>query len=147
MFDAIDLKQALSDLYDVGVVDNTLKLLYEANKEIKMAVKTPSGLTERQVVKDCVLQGDTWGSILASVQVDSIGKECVAAGHTYLYNDILPVGFQGLVDDILGVTEAGMKAQQMNAFINLKTSEKTLQFGPTKCKTMLIGKDLKKFNL
>jgi hypothetical protein len=143
MFDAIDLKQALSDLYDVGVVDDTLKLLYEANKEIKMAVKTPSGLTERQVVRDCVLQGDTWGSILASVQVDSIGKECVAAGHTYLYKDRLPVGFLGLVDDILGVTEAGMKAQQMNAFINLKTAEKTLQFGPTKCKTMLIGKDLK----
>ena len=86
MFDAIDLKQALSDLYDVGVVDNTLKLLYEANKEIKMAVKTPSGLTERQVVKDCVLQGDTWGSILVSVQVDSIGKECVAAGLTYTYS-------------------------------------------------------------
>ena len=67
----------------------------------------------------------------------------MAAGHTYLYKDRLPVGFLGLVDDILGVKEAGMKAQQMNAFINLKTAEKTLQFGPTKCKTMLIGKDLK----
>ena len=130
MFDAIDLKQALSDLYDVGVMDNTLKLLYEANKEIKMAVKTPSGLIERQVVKDCVIQGDTWGSILASVQVDSIGKEFVAAGHTYL--DILPVGFLRLVDDILGVTEAGMKAQQMNAFINLKTAEKNTPIWPNK---------------
>ena len=34
-----------------------------------------------------------------------------------------------------------MKAQQMNAFINLKTAEKTLQFGPTECKTMLIEKN------
>jgi hypothetical protein len=31
----------------------------------------------------------------------------------------------------------------MNSFINLKTAEKTLQFGPTKCKTMLVGKNLK----
>ena len=69
MFDAINLKQALSDLYDSGVVDDTLKLLYEANKDIYMAVKTPSGLTDRQVINDCVLQGDTWGSLLASVQV------------------------------------------------------------------------------
>ena len=31
----------------------------------------------------------------------------------------------------------------MNSFINLKTAEKTLQFGPTKCKTMIVGKNLK----
>ena len=43
----------------------------------------------------------------------------------------------------MGVTEAGEKAQKMNSFIYLKTAEKTLQFGPTKCKTMLVGKNLK----
>ena len=37
--------------------------------------------------------------------------------------------------------EAGFKAQQMNALINVKTAEKGLQFGVRKCKTMLIGKD------
>ena len=75
-----------------------------------MAVKTPTGLTKRQIIKNCVLQGDTWGSILASNQVDSIGKECVEAGHTYLYKDRLPIGFLGLVDDIIGVTEPGIEA-------------------------------------
>ena len=29
----------------------------------------------------------------------------------------------------------------MNAFINMKTAEKCLQFGPTKCKSMLVGKE------
>ena len=139
MFDAIDLKQALSDLYDKGVVDDTLKLLYEANKEIKMAVKTPSGLTDRQVISNCVLQGDTWGSLLASVQVETIGKECVEAGHFYLYKEKLPLGFLGLVDDIVGITETGIKAQKMNSFINLKTAEKGLRFGVAKCKTMIVG--------
>jgi hypothetical protein len=131
----------ICDLYDAGIKDDNLVLLNEANKNIHMAVKTPSGLTQRQVISNCVLQGDTWGSILASVQVDSIGKDCMAAGHLYIYKDILPVGFLGLVDDILGVTEAGEKAQKMNSFIYLKTAEKTLQFGPTKCKTMLVGKN------
>ena len=27
----------------------------------------------------------------------------------------------GLVDDLIGVTEAGYQAQQMNVFLNLKT--------------------------
>ena len=62
------------------------------------------------------------------------------AGHYYLYKDKLPVGFLGLVDDIVGITEAGFKAQQLNAFINLKSAEKTLQFGVSKCKSMLISK-------
>jgi hypothetical protein len=55
MFDALDLKQALSDLYDVGVNDDTLGLLHQANQEIQMAVKTQNVLTERQTVKDIVL--------------------------------------------------------------------------------------------
>ena len=48
MFDAIGLKEALSDVFDAGIKDDNLALLYEANKAIKMAVKTPNGLTERR---------------------------------------------------------------------------------------------------
>jgi hypothetical protein len=48
MFDSIDLEEALSDLYDVGVDDDTLALLYQANAEVYMALKTPAGLTDRR---------------------------------------------------------------------------------------------------
>jgi hypothetical protein len=135
------LQPAISDIDDTGVDDDQLVLLYKSNKEINMAVKTANGMSDRQIVSDIVLQGDTFGSILASVQVDKIGQDCMDAGHYYLYKNILPVGFLGLVDDIVGITEAGYKAQQLNAFINVKTAEKMLQFGPKKCKSMLIGKD------
>ena len=141
MFDSINLQQALSDIYDAGVDDDTLSLLYDANKEIQMSVKTTNGLTDRQTLQNIVLQGDTWGSILASVHVDNIGKECLEEGHGYLYKNTLKVGFLGLVDDIIGVTEAGLDAQKLNAFMNIKTAEKTLQFGQTKCKSMLVGKN------
>ena len=104
-----------------------------------MAVKTPSGLTDRQVITNSVLQGDTWGSLMASVQVDNIGQECIAGGHYYLYKGKLPVGFLGMVDDIVGVSEAGKDATKMNSFINLKTAEKSLRFGASKCKSMIIG--------
>ena len=39
------------------------------------------------------------------------------------YKDKLSIGMLGLVDDIIGVTEAGFKAQMLNAFINVKTAE------------------------
>ena len=51
MFDSVDLELALSDLYDVGVKDDTLALLYKANKEVHMAVKTSSGTTEE--IRSC----------------------------------------------------------------------------------------------
>ena len=141
MLDSIDMQEALSDIYDYGVKDDTLSLLHQANSEVHMAVKTPAGLTDRQIIRNTVLQGDTWGSILASAQVDSIGQECMKAGHFYLYKNKLPVGFLGLVDDIVGITEAGYKTQQLNTLINLKTAEKSLQFGVNKCKSMLISKN------
>ena len=62
MFDAINLEEALSDIYDVGVTDDNLALIYRANKKINMAVNTPSGLSERQKIENVVLQGDTFGS-------------------------------------------------------------------------------------
>ena len=52
-------------------------------------VKTPGGISERQTLENIVLQGDTWGSLLASVQVDTIAKECSEAGYGCRYKDIL----------------------------------------------------------
>ena len=140
MFDAINLEEALCDVYDAGLKDDNLALIYRANKEINMAVNTPAGLSERQKIQNVVLQGDTFGSILASVQVDSIGKEVEQSGYGYRYMDILPVSLLGLVDDIIGVTDAGYRAQQMNALLNVKTANKRLQFGIDKCKSMLVCK-------
>ena len=105
-----------------------------------MAVKSPWGLTDRQAIKDSVLQGDTFGSLLASVQVDTIAKDVEQAGIGYNYK--LPINILGLVDDIIGVSETGFKAQMMNAILNTKSAEKGLQFGTAKCKVMNIGKEL-----
>ena len=65
------------------------------------------------------------------------------AGHGYEYKDNLKIGFLSLVDDIIGISEAGSKAKMLNAFLNIKTAEKTLQFGIKKCKFMMVGKDTK----
>jgi hypothetical protein len=53
-------------------------------------------------------------------------------GYGYKYKDQLPVSLLSLVDDMIGVTTAGYKAQQMNAVISAKTAEKRLQFGVSK---------------
>ena len=88
MFDSINLQEAISDIYDAGLNNDTLGLIYKSNCEVSMAVKTPHGLTDRQVIKDTVLQGDKFGSLLASVQVETIGQECMKAGYNYFYKNL-----------------------------------------------------------
>ena len=61
----------------------------------------------------------------------------------YKYKDVLAVSLLGLVDDMISITDAGHKAQQMNAVLNIKTAEKRLQFGESKCKSMIITKNSK----
>ena len=44
------------------------------------------------------------------------------------------------MDDLIGVAEGGYKTDQLNSYVNVKTADKDLQFGPEKCKVMVISK-------
>ena len=142
MFDGINLQEAMIDLFDSGVNDNNLTIIHEANTDIKIRVKTPNGLTVEHNLKENVLQGDTLSSIIASNQVDIIGKKLLKENPDYLfrYKYIVLIGVMAMVDDTVTVTEAGHKTQQINAYFNVQAAEKRLQFSELKCHTMLVHK-------
>ena len=75
MFDSMSLSEACADLYDLGLRNNKLQVLYKANRGVAINVKTTSGLTEEATINKIVMQGDTWASTMASVQCDAFGKE------------------------------------------------------------------------
>ena len=72
-------EEVVNDLFEAGVKDDKLALLYEINKTNKVAVNTPDGLSERKSVENIICQGDPWGSLECSLQVDSIGKDSLKA--------------------------------------------------------------------
>ena len=142
-FDSMWLEDTLNDMYEAGagVVDDKLALLFEANKEVNVSVKTHLGLTIRDKIKKIILQGDVFGPIECSVAVDTVGKECLSDDkHLHLYKDKVNVPMLAMVDDILLVSECGFKSSMVNSFISTKTSWKKLQFGVKKCFKMHIGK-------
>ena len=75
MFDSECLFQCMNDLYETGVDDDFFSLLYEANRENLVAVKTPHGISERTTINEIVMQGDELAPLISSLQVDTIGKE------------------------------------------------------------------------
>ena len=147
MYDSMNLLEACSDLFHIGLKSDKLQLLYNANKQVKFKGKTPSGLTEEKTMNEIVMQGDTLSSTMAAVQFDAFGKNLLEedVSYFYKYKGTVPIGILGQIDDLVGVTEPGYKAQQMNAYLNVMTVDKYLQFGPDKCKTMLVRSMKKKF--
>ena len=142
MFDGMDSSEACGDMYNYGVNDNHLNLLHEANKSVVINVRTPYGVTSDYKITNKVMQGDTWATAMAAAQVDNFGKEMINENPNYMYKYLeeVPIPILGMVDDIIGVAEAGFKTQLLNAFINVKTADKDLQFGADKCKTMTVSK-------
>ena len=92
MFDSECLYECLNDVFEAGVDDDYFPLLYEANKEAFVAVQTPSGISKRVVIPEIMMQGDVLAPLISSLQVDTMGKEClVENNHIYLYKDQVPI--------------------------------------------------------
>jgi hypothetical protein len=62
-FDSLWLEECLNHLYEAGIDDDKFPLLFEVDRNINMAVKTPSGITARENIERIVLQGDVYGPI------------------------------------------------------------------------------------
>ena len=76
-FDTLWVQECMNDIFKGGIQDDRFALLYNVNKQVNMAVKTPVGKTERGVITNAIIQGDVFGPMFCGIQVDEIGKECI----------------------------------------------------------------------
>ena len=136
-------EENIDDLFDAGMTNDKLALLYEINKTNEIAVLTPAGISIVKTVENIVCQGDPWGSIECSNMVDGFGKESLKTDlDPYEYKDKVKIPLLGMCDDMLCISKAGHQTQMMNSFINVKSAMKRLQYNPDKCHIMHIGKDI-----
>ena len=140
-FDGLWPEECMNDLFQYGIKNYALPLLYDGCSDIEIKVKTPVGITHAAKIDNTVMQGDVWGSPACAVSIDSIGKECLKE-HKYLYHykNIVPIPPLAMVDDVLCIGECGPASVQQNTFVNYKIASKRLQFGVDKCKKLCIGK-------
>ena len=141
MFDRLEVKTTLNNLYVNGVKDDYFALIYKLYEKSYVSVKTPMGLTERrQVERPIITQGDCLGPILASSTVDTFGKECYKQKkHLYWYRDITPVSPLTMLDDVFALSLCGPESIQLQEFLNIKSGSKKLQYASDKTYRMHIG--------
>ena len=65
----------------------------------------------------------------------------------FRYKGYIPVPVLGQIDDTIGISLAGYKANQFNSYMNVKSADKYLQFGFEKCKAMVVGKKIETFHI
>ena len=140
-FDSLWLEECLNDMYSGGLKDDKFNLLYNANTLINIAVRTPVGKTDSGSISNVVIQGDVFGPMLCSKQVDLFGKECLQENkYTYLYKGEVEIPPLSMVDDVICISECGFKSAMINSYMQCKTNSKKLQFGAIKCKKIHVGK-------
>ena len=119
------LEEAVNDLYEAGLNDDKLAVIYEANKANRVAINTPDGLTERTIINNIVLQGDVFGPMECSVQVDTFGNECLEESkYLYTYKGKVGIPHLSMVDDLLCISECGIDSVILNSYIKTKTNIK-----------------------
>ena len=128
-------------LYEKGLTNDKLVLLYEETKNAKIAIKTPNGTTERRDIKNIIMQGTVFGSLICTSVMDKLAQIFYKDEDlVFKYKNTVEVPVLGMVDDVLCVTKCSSKTVISNATINTFMELNKLTLSADKCRKIHIGK-------
>ena len=73
-FDALCLHECINDVFEAGLQNDKLPLLFLENSNAQIAVKTPNGISRRETISNIIMQGSVWGSLLCTTTMDKLGQ-------------------------------------------------------------------------
>ena len=135
-FDSLWSEDCINSLWENGVQNDNLYLIYLLNKKASITVKTPLGNASPFVVKNFVKQGTVLGPMLNNCSLDRICKE--GNGYQFGQVNITPLEF---VDDLADPNHSLTSAHLSNSVIEKIQFEKRLKFSAEKCELLAIGSD------
>ena len=140
-FDALWLHEVVNCLYEAGLKNDKLPLLFLENKNAKIAIKTQKGLSSRTCIQDIIMQGSVWGSLCCVVLMDKLGKMAYNNPELlYHYKGLVGVPPLQMVDDIMAMQDCSIKSQKVNTAINTFIELEKLTLSSSKSKNVHIGK-------
>ena len=140
-FDTLWAQECINTLYEHGLDNDKLVLLFEETRNAKIAVKTTMGMTERISIKNLIMQGTVFGSIICSTVMDKLAKIFYQDKNLlYMYKSVVEVPVLGMVDDVLNVAKCSEQAILSNSTINTFMEQNKLKLAAGKCSQVHIGK-------
>ena len=121
-FDNLWLEEVINCLYEAGLNNDKLPLLFLENKTAQVAVKTSTGISKRKSIHNIIMQGSVWGSICCVVLMDKLGKLAYENPDLlYYYKGLVATPPLQMVDDVLGIQKCSRKSRRLNGVINTFT--------------------------
>ena len=102
--------------------DDIFALIYEANCENVISVKTPSGITKKGNIYNKIMQGDFLGPLLSGNMVDkAIGGNALKTVKINMFKNKVVLLSLAVVNNTLGISVCGVDSQQINSLLNTRT--------------------------
>ena len=140
-FDSLWLQEVITSLYEAGLKNDKLPLLFLENRNAQVAVKTPGGLSQRVNISNIIMQGSVWGSLCCVVIMDKLGKLLYNQPKLlYYYKGVVACPPLQMVDDILAVQKCSPQSVQVNTVVNTFMQLEKLTLSKTKCHNIHMGK-------
>ena len=143
-FDNLWVQEVINSLYDAGLNNDKLPLLFLENQTAQVAVKTSAGISKRINIHNIIMQGSVWGSICCVVLMDKLGKLVYEnPGLLYYYKGVVATPPLQMVDDVLGIQTCSRKSRRINGVINTFMEVEKLSLSRKKCHKVHIGRKKK----
>ena len=101
-------------MFENGLTNGLLNLIYELSKKSKVTVKTPVGNSDTAELDEVVMQGETLSGIICTNSMDKMSKDCPL--DKLKCKDSVEVPKLGYVDDLTDITECGEKTEETESF-------------------------------
>ena len=139
-FDSLWVQECINTLYEGGLRNDKLVLLYEETKNAQIAIKTSSGTSERKTISNIIMQGTVFGSLICTSVMDKLAKIFYSdPSLSYIYKGEVTVPVLGMVDDVLCVTKCSSATVITNSTINAFMELNKLKLSSKKCSKIHIG--------
>ena len=133
-FDSLWLENCINSLWDLGVKDDVLCLIYLMNINVTVTIKTPFGDTDPLFLSNFVKQGTVLGSVLNNCSLNKLSTDSI--GYNFGSVQIKSMEF---VDDLEDPNGDKQSAQASNAILQVIQHEKLLTFSAEKCELLKIN--------
>ena len=138
------LHEVINSLYEAGLQNDKLPLLFLENKNAQVAIKSNGNISKRVNIKNIIMQGSVWGSICCVVLMDKLGKLAYSNPDLlYFYKGLVGTPPLQMVDDILAIQKCSSKSLKLNSAINTFIDLEKLTLSKKKCHNIHIGKQKK----
>ena len=140
-FDRENLMDCMNELYKSGVKGKLYRLLYNMNKNTRICVQTPVGVTEEEDTGEGVGQGTLEGAIVSAVNLDSGVNEFFHDSEyeiSYGKVPLQPILYQ---DDVARMSLDLESAQMGNNKMEAMAETKLLNYNLDKSCFLLVGKE------